>query len=133
MFSVRSDANIREAATEMLDHNIGCVLVREGQDTIGIVTERDFLKIAKHSEPFRVLVSEVMSTPLVVVGPEASLSEAGKIMLEKGIRRLAVKRGDDIVGIITSRDLVRGGSLRIGNVGRWIALKLIHYTSIPFK
>ncbi len=133
IFSVRSDSNAMEAATEMLYHDIGCVLVREGDDTIGIVTERDFLKIAKNSEPFRIIVSEVMSAPLITISPEASLSDAGRMMLEKEIRRLAVKNGDGIVGLITSRDLLRGASLKIGNIGRWIALRLIHYTSIPFS
>jgi CBS domain-containing protein len=132
--SVSADTSVKDAAVKMLDNNIGCVVVMDGSKPVGIMTERDFLTIARHStDPSTIPVSKVMSTELVTIDPDSDLSKAGKLMKEKNIRRLPVKEDERLVGIITSKDLVTIGSLTIGNVRRWLALKLIEYTTIPFR
>lgn len=132
--SVKSDDSVREAATMMLEHKIGCILVKDGKKMIGIITEADFLKISRHpDDPFTIPVSKLMSTPLITIEPDLSLTKAGKMMKEKGIRRLPVKDGEEIIGIVTSKDLLRIGSLSIGNVRRWIVLKLVEYSTMPFR
>lgn len=107
--SVSPDVSALEAVKVMDEKNIGSVLVMEGNKLVGILTERDVLrKIAsKAKDPSKVKVSEVMSSNVITIGPETTISDAANIMVNKGIRRLPVIENNRVVGVITMRDLTR--------------------------
>jgi CBS domain-containing protein len=89
----------------MTKTNIGAVIVMEDDEAVGIVTERDVMnRVYKaRKDPFTVMVKDIMSSPLEAIEFNDSLTEALQRMREKDIRRLAVVRSNQLVGIITHR------------------------------
>ncbi len=100
--------SLQDAAQKMQKLNIGCVIVTENNNPIGIITERDFVtKVAAEGRPLFTEISEVMSSPLITIGSEETVWEASESMKEKGIHKLPVKENDQIVGILTTSDIVK--------------------------
>ena len=108
VITIEDNKTVSEAAALMADNNVGNLIVMDGNTPIGIVTERDFVRrvLAKEKNP-KTKISEVMSTPLRVIDPDAPLKEAARRMVRKGIRRLAVMKDNKLVGIITATDFAR--------------------------
>ncbi len=106
--TVEVGSTVREAVKTMVEKGIGSVLITKNGVPVGIITERDILRRLVYAEdtPGR-LVENLMSGPLITVGPLATLGEAAEVMQQKKIRRLLVKDGEDIVGMVTQRDLQR--------------------------
>jgi CBS domain-containing protein len=101
-----SDDTLADAARKMWKQQTGSLLVMDGEDLVGIVTERDVLKAVAGGGSLQDMhVSEVMTKDLVTVGPGTSLREAAKIMTDRWIRHLPVVDGGTLVGIISQRDL----------------------------
>jgi CBS domain-containing protein len=102
----QSDDTLAEAARKMWKQQTGSLLVVDGEDLVGIVTERDVLKAVATGVPLEeTRISEVMTKDLVTVGPGTSLREAAKVMADKWIRHLPVLDGGKLVGILSQRDL----------------------------
>ncbi len=107
LISVNPATTSLQVAKMMDQAGIGAVLVRENEINVGIVTDRDFAtKIAANNLPFETPVEKIMSSPLVTINQNESISTAAKMMTEKKIRKLAVSENEIIVGLITSTDLV---------------------------
>src|SRR6266571_9446853 len=101
-----SDDTLAEAARKMWKQQTGSLLVTDGDDLIGILTERDVLKaVATGVKLEEARIAEVMTKDVVTVGPGTSLREAAKIMADRWIRHLPVVDVDTVVGIISQRDL----------------------------
>ena len=99
--------SIQEAAQMMTDANIGCVIVTRKDVPVGIMTERDFVtKVSAEGRPLFTEVSELMSLPLTVIDPGETVWDAAEIMRAKGIHKLPVQEGTQIVGIVTTTDIV---------------------------
>ena len=101
----RPDDTLQQAAGKMREQQTGSLLVLDGQDLVGIVTERDVLNAVATATPLDTPVSEVMSRDLITVEPGTSLREAARIMTERWIRHLPVLEGGRLVGIVSQRDL----------------------------
>ncbi|HEX2030008.1 MAG TPA: CBS domain-containing protein [Actinomycetota bacterium] len=101
----RPDDSLEAAARKMWEQQTGSLLVIEGNDLLGIVTERDVLKAVATGTPLDTPISEVMSKDLITVEPGTSLREAARIMTDKWIRHLPVLEGGRLVGIVSQRDL----------------------------
>ncbi|HYV02121.1 MAG TPA: CBS domain-containing protein [Actinomycetota bacterium] len=102
----QSDDTLAEAARKMWKQQTGSLLVMDGEDLVGIITERDILKAAATGTRLdETRIAEVMSKDLVTVGPGTSLREAAKVMADRWIRHLPVVDGGKVVGIISQRDL----------------------------
>ena len=101
----RPDDSLAQAARKMWEQQTGSLLVLEGQELLGIITERDVLKAVAAGTPLDTPVSEMMSKELVTVEPATSLREAAAIMSEKWIRHLPVLEAGRLVGIVSQRDL----------------------------
>ena len=97
------------AAAAMDKNDLGCVIVtnKAGQ-SIGIITERDLVVrvLAKNIKPDTVKAKEIMTTPLVTIEPEVTISEAARRMNRLDIRRLGVIYKGSLVGIITAKDVL---------------------------
>ena len=100
------DDTLSEAASKMWRQQTGSLLVIDGEDLVGILTERDVLKaVATGVNLTDTRISEVMTKDLVTVGPQTSLREAAKIMADRWIRHLPVMGGGKLVGVVSQRDL----------------------------
>jgi CBS domain-containing protein len=89
-------------------HDIGNVVVMEGQKLVGIVTERDVVRqMLKDSRVLQEPVKQVMSQPVITASPDSTVQEALEIMLKNNIRQLPVVQRSGLVGIVTDKDLMR--------------------------
>ena len=112
VLTVDKSISLQEAAEKMKKSNIGCVVVMNGIDPLGIVTERDFVtKVAAEGRPLFTEIAEVMSSPLITINSEETIWEASEMMKEKGIHKLPVKENEQIIGIVTATDIVKLCSL----------------------
>jgi CBS domain-containing protein len=107
---IDADATVFDAIRQMVDSNVGALLVTERGGVVGIVTERDYLRrvtIEGRTEK-ETLVHEIMTSPLVYVTPETSVEECMAVMTERRIRHLPVfTDGRELVGIVSIGDLVK--------------------------
>jgi CBS domain-containing protein len=106
---IEADASILEAVKQMVEANVGSLLVTEGGRDVGIVTERDYLRrvaLAKRSERGTV-VREIMSSPLIVATPETSVDECMALMTDRRVRHVPVAEGVEVVGLVSIGDLVK--------------------------
>ena len=89
LFRIRAGASVLEAVQQMVEHNVGALLVTDGGKVVGIVTERDYLRRAA-GEPVatdaETPVREITSTPLVVATPATPVEECMAIMTDRRIR-----------------------------------------------
>jgi CBS domain-containing protein len=97
------------AASVMKDRARGCLVVVDSGKPIGIITERDMVRrlIAEDRSPSATRVGDIMSEPLISVGPEATVAAVANVMYRNGIRRLPVIEEGRLLGIVTATDLSR--------------------------
>ena len=109
LFTVESTSTVFDAIKQMVEANVGALLVTEDGRITGIVTERDYLRrvTLEGRTDKEALVSEIMTSPLVYVTPETSVEECMALMTDRRIRHLPVVEGDDVVGLVSIGDLVK--------------------------
>jgi signal-transduction protein with cAMP-binding, CBS, and nucleotidyltransferase domain len=93
----------------MDENDLGCVIVtNKTGKPLGIITERDLVirVLAKNLMPDSIKAKEIMTSPLVTIEPEATINEAARRMSRLDIRRLAVMYKGNLVGIISSKDIL---------------------------
>lgn len=108
--SVTPETTVLEALQIMADKNIGSVVVKEGDQFFGIMTERDYSRkvILKDKHSTSTKVAEIMSTNLPAVKPSDSVDYCMQLMTEKNIRYMPVfDNFDKLVGIISMSDIVK--------------------------
>jgi CBS domain-containing protein len=127
---IDSKATLQEAAQRMRASNIGALPVSEGNDLVGILTERDLMAraIAEGRDPKTTRVREVMTPDLITCFADQEITVATRLMHERQIRHLAVfSRDQRLVGIISLRDLptpigvesLAGAAIRSHAAIRW--------------
>jgi CBS domain-containing protein len=99
----------------MRDENCGIVPITEGngdQKVVGVVTDRDIALYLGDNDvrPSEVTASEVMTTDIVSVEPDAELHEVSRKMQQSQVRRVLVTEGKRLVGVIATADLARASS-----------------------
>ena len=100
--------NVADVASLMDAKGIGSVIVLEDDRGMGILTERDILKVIGAGEdPKNVAAHEALVDDLYTIAPDASVEEAANQMTQARVRHLPVIAEDRIVGIVSIRDLVR--------------------------
>jgi len=106
---IKAAANVLEAAKLMKKRKIGNVIVVENNQPIGILTESDILKkvVAEGKNVKDVIIKDIMSTPVIVIDPYVTLDKAMKTMTKCNIRRLPVVENDELIGVITEKDIFR--------------------------
>jgi signal-transduction protein with cAMP-binding, CBS, and nucleotidyltransferase domain len=109
VITVEETALANKVAELMGDNKVGCVIVVDKTgNAIGIVTERDLVVrvLAKNVAPANAKAKDFMTTPLVTVDPEKTVSDAARMMNKKDIRRLGVLYKGKLVGIVSSKDIL---------------------------
>jgi len=95
-------------AARMAGGRVGCVIVTSDTRPVGIVTERDLVVkvVSRNTAPSSVRAGDLMSRPLITIGPEKSVELASREMVRHRIRRLPVVQGRKLVGLVTDSDLL---------------------------
>lgn len=109
VITVGEKASVNEVARLMEQQKLGCIIVTGGDEKpLGIITERDLVArvLAKNSRPSKMTAKEVMTSPLITIDPEETLSEAARRMSHLNIRRLGVVYRGNLVGIVSSKDIL---------------------------
>jgi CBS domain-containing protein len=101
------EESLADAAIRMRDHCVGSLPVLDGDELVGMLTERDILWATADGAPPRVTtVSAYMSAPPVVVPPDTDVLDACRMMVKHDIRHLPVVAAGQVKGIISARDLL---------------------------
>ena len=107
--TVPVEATLQEASRVFAEKGVGALLVKDGQDYIGIISETRLSRegIAKGLNVETATVRSIMRADLVTVEFDQTVNEAREIMKANGVRHLVVKEKGKIIGIITLSDLIR--------------------------
>ena len=109
VLKIDAGASVFEAVEQMVAANVGSLLVTDGGDIVGIVTERDYLRRVslEGRTDHDTAVGEIMSAPLVIVTPETEIDECMAVMTDRRIRHLPVVDGGEVVGVVSIGDIVK--------------------------
>ena len=110
IWSVSPDTTVYEALQLMAEKDIGAVLVMDGEELVGIFSERDYArKVILHDRSSReTRVQEIMTPEVVCVSPEQSIEECMGLMTTRRIRHLpVVEEGGRVTGVISIGDVVK--------------------------
>jgi CBS domain-containing protein len=123
---VAPSRTIRDAAAIMEHAGIGSLAVVDGDQLVGIVTDRDIVRRAvARNVPADARVDSVMTTPVITVGADDPLDVAYGLFATHGLRRLAVMRGDSFVGMLTIDDLFVSVVEQLASLARPITAEIL--------
>jgi signal-transduction protein with cAMP-binding, CBS, and nucleotidyltransferase domain len=109
VITIEENASANLVANLMDKEDLGCIIVtnKEGKP-LGIITERDLVVrvLAKNAKPDSLKSCEVMSSPLMTIEPDATISDAARRMSRLDIRRLGVIYKGQITGLLSSKDIL---------------------------
>ncbi len=108
VISIYSEASAQEAAQLMKEKRIGSLLIKGYEGYVGIVSERDLVYkvVGEGLDPKTIPLSSIMTENILSIENSASSSEASALMMEYKINHLAITENEDIVGILSVKDLV---------------------------
>ena len=106
---IAPNSDVYEALVMMDKHHVGALLVLEAEKLVGIFTERDYARnvALKGKTSKTTLVSEVMTSEIITIGPEKSLEDCMNLMTEKRVRHLPVLEKGHVIGVLSIGDLVK--------------------------
>jgi CBS domain-containing protein len=96
------------AVVEILNaRNVGAVLVMNGEELVGVFTERDVLRrvVGEHRDPDTTRVRDVMTKELVVMRPSSTVQDAMTVVAERRCRHLPIVEEGKVLGVVSSGDL----------------------------
>ena len=105
--TIRPDMNAADAAGLMRSEDVGALPVVEGDNLIGLVTDRDLVLrvLAERKDPLECRVGDIATRSPITVTPDMKLSQARELMGEHKVRRLPVMKGEQLVGILSLGDV----------------------------
>lgn len=121
IFTIDEDKSVADAVEQMMEQNIGSLIVTAKEIPVGMFTERDVLKVWKRrrgdTKFCEIPVSEGMTKDPIVVGPDDDLDYIMSLMVKNRIRHLPVVKDNQVVSMISIRDVVRAQvkNLRVEN------------------
>jgi len=109
LFSITPNAAVLDAIRMMAERHVGALLVLQGDELSGIVSERDYARkvILLGRSSADTPVRDIMSTPVLTVQPEATVEKCMQLMTEHRVRHLPVVEGRRVVGMVSIGDLVK--------------------------
>jgi len=127
VYTVAPTASVFEAVRQMAEKNVGALLVMEGVQVVGIISERDYArKIDLMSRTSKeTLVREIMTAAVMYVRPDHTTEDCMALMTENRLRHLPIMEGGKLLGLISIGDLVKD----IISEQKFIIEQLEHYIS----
>ena len=107
LLSVAPDLSLTEVAQRMVERDIGAALVTEGDRLVGILTERDVLRAVAKGIGEDTTVADWMTADPDTMTPDETTEHAAVLMIHGGFRHLPLMEGDEVVGMLSIRDLMR--------------------------
>lgn len=110
-FIVTADANtlVVDAAKLMAAEDIGSLLITKSDVLAGMITRREVIgaQLLSDNAYHSLCVEDIMTTPVVTIGPEADLGQTIALMNQTGVRHVPVIEGNDIIGLVATTDIIR--------------------------
>lgn len=109
VWSISPDATVFEAISRMAHKEIGSLVVMDGEEFVGIITERDYARkvvLWGRASP-ATQVREIMGSRTITARPEQTIEECMGTMTQERVRHLPVVEGDKLIGIVSIGDLVK--------------------------
>jgi len=109
IISIDAEDTVRKAAELMEKHDIGCLIVVNYGNPIGIITEHDILKkvVLQRRDPAKTKAGNIMSAPLVTSHPQTDIRDAVRLMNERRIKKLPVIEEGNLIGLVSLSDVMR--------------------------
>jgi len=109
VITLQRDLSAYDAVKIMNKNRIGCLVVVNNGQIVGILTERDMLErvLEKCKNPKETRVSEIMTGEVMVGKPDMELVEAARLLFEKKVKKLPIVEGNRLVGLVTLTDIAR--------------------------
>jgi CBS domain-containing protein len=126
--TVQADDSAHDAVKLMNENRIGCLVTIYNGRIYGILTERDLLErvLEKCKNPKETMVSEIMTSGVIVGDPEMHLDDATRLMFENKVKKLPIVKGSRLVGLVTLTDIARATSVDKKTVELFEKLSNIH-------
>jgi len=104
---VRPDADLWQLAEALVDADVGALAVGDGDDVLGVVSERDVVRaLAQRLDPSAISTIEIAHTHVVWCDAASTVAEVAEEMMERYVRHVLVEEGSRVVGIVSARDLL---------------------------
>ena len=107
LLTVEPGLALTEVAQRMVAKDVGAVLVTEGERLVGILTERDVLRAVARGIDASTTVADWMTRDPETLAPDESTEHAAVLMIHGGFRHMPIMDGDEVVGMLSIRDLMR--------------------------
>jgi len=109
VYSITAVAPVIDAVREMAEKHVGALLVMEGPQLVGIISERDYARkcVLMGRSSADTPVRDIMSAPVVTISPQETVEDAMRVMTDKRIRHLPVLGGGKVLGVVSIGDLVK--------------------------
>lgn len=109
IWSIHPDATVFDAIAEMAEKDIGSLVVMDGEELVGIITERHYARnvVLKGKTSPTTPVRDIMERHIIVARPDQSVDQCMALMSEKRVRHLPVLEGEKPIGIVSIGDLVK--------------------------
>lgn len=106
--SIPPETTLAAASQKMREQQVGSLLVRRGDDYIGILSESDLVRrgMAEGRNPSQATVESIMNRPIITIDVKKTAEDANALMSERAIRHLAVTENNRIIGVLSVRDLL---------------------------
>jgi CBS domain-containing protein len=107
LLTVSPGDSLSEVAQRMVERDVGAVLVMDGSDLAGILTERDVLRAVAAGIEEKTVVSDWMTRDPDTMAPDDTTQHAAVLMIHGGFRHMPLVEGSEVVGMLSIRDLMR--------------------------
>ena len=106
--TVRSTTSAQQCAVKMTKERVGCLIVLEKKEPVGIITERGFADLVKKGnfDCKKVTAQNFMTKPIISIGIDATYEKALRLFEKEDIKRMPVVEDGDVVGLLTLRNLI---------------------------
>jgi CBS domain-containing protein len=123
---IRADETVHAAAVRMQSAGVGALAVVDHDRLVGIVTDRDLVRRAMATRmPSDARIDSVMSSPVITIEAEADLHDVFPLFRTNAVRRIAVVRGDEFLGMMTVDDLLIGVAAALDDLVKPVTAEVI--------
>jgi CBS domain-containing protein len=135
LITIDADSSAFEAAKKMSEKMVSSIIITDNDKTVGILTERDLIKqvCATDLQASKTPLTSIMSAPLITIDKNSTVEDAADIMIKNKVRHLGVsdsssssKHNAQIIGIVSSRDLIRLFIHKLGKNEKMLTNQLIN-------